>query len=380
LKRLLIYSAIIFLIYLSLPLLDEHLESTDYSTVIDSIKSDMDGVKENPSFSAVIDTFNAGIQELAGQIDKTIEQLPKQKQQDDVQNVEKPTLSNPIKQSFSIYNIELGDQKEEIEQKMGSPKRSSFNEYGVEWHTYHENYQNFFMVAYDKNNQVTGLYSNQDLISSIKGIKFGSPKESVLTELGEPLTKIQKGFTFYQLQEDRDYDVFLLDGSYITVFYDKHSNNILTSIQIITKDLEQNKEDFYTQASPQLKEGFELQLFDLTNASRVVRNLSVLSWDDQVKETARKHSEDMAKNNYFNHTNLEGQSPFDRMAEDQITFTVAGENLAYGQFSSIFAHEGLMNSLGHRKNILRPDFDLLGIGVSFNNQSQPYYTENFYTK
>jgi uncharacterized protein YkwD len=340
----------------------------------------MDGVKENPSFSAVIDTFNAGIQELAGQIDKTIEQLPKQKQQDDVQNVEKPTLSNPIKQSFSIYNIELGDQKEEIEQKMGSPKRSSFNEYGVEWHTYHENYQNFFMVAYDKNNQVTGLYSNQDLISSIKGIKFGSPKESVLTELGEPLTKIQKGFTFYQLQEDRDYDVFLLDGSYITVFYDKHSNNTLTSIQIITKDLEQNKEDFYTQASPQLKEGFELQLFDLTNASRVVRNLSVLSWDDQVKETARKHSEDMAENNYFNHTNLEGQSPFDRMAEDQITFTVAGENLAYGQFSSIFAHEGLMNSLGHRKNILRPDFDLLGIGVSFNNQSQPYYTENFYTK
>ncbi|EKN67647.1 SCP-like extracellular [Neobacillus bataviensis LMG 21833] len=35
------------------------------------------------------------------------------------------------------------------------------------------------------------------------------------------------------------------------------------------------------------------------------------------------------------------------MKEDHIIFYLAGENLAYGQLSSIFAHEGLMNSLGH---------------------------------
>lgn len=88
----------------------------------------------------------------------------------------------------------------------------------------------------------------------------------------------------------------------------------------------------------------------------------------------------MAVNQYFNHTNLEGQSPFDRMKEDDFSFHLAGENLAYGQYSSIFAHEGLMNSLGHRENILRKDYEYLGVGVAFNDKSQPYYTQNFYAK
>jgi uncharacterized protein YkwD len=86
----------------------------------------------------------------------------------------------------------------------------------------------------------------------------------------------------------------------------------------------------------------------------------------------------MALNQYFNHTNLEGESPFDRLEEDQVSFQMAGENLAYGQFSSIFAHEGLMNSIGHRKNILQKDFEYLGVGVDFNQASQPYFTENFF--
>ncbi|MEH7383070.1 CAP domain-containing protein [Bacillus sp. JJ1533] len=88
----------------------------------------------------------------------------------------------------------------------------------------------------------------------------------------------------------------------------------------------------------------------------------------------------MAENNYFSHTNLQGLSPFDRMLEDEILFSIAGENLAYGQFSSIFAHEGLMNSMGHRENILKKEYKYLGVGVAFNTESHPYYTENFYTK
>ncbi len=42
----------------------------------------------------------------------------------------------------------------------------------------------------------------------------------------------------------------------------------------------------------------------------------------------------MAKNHYFDHTNLKGQSPFDRLKKDGITFNSAGENLAYGQVSN----------------------------------------------
>jgi uncharacterized protein YkwD len=88
----------------------------------------------------------------------------------------------------------------------------------------------------------------------------------------------------------------------------------------------------------------------------------------------------MAVNQYFNHTNLEGESPFDRMEDDKINFRMAGENLAAGQNSSIFAHEGLMNSIGHRENKLQKDFEALGVGVAFDEESKPYYTENYLTK
>ncbi|PLR89858.1 CAP domain-containing protein [Bacillus sp. T33-2] len=376
-RRLIVFISILFIIYASWPALEKGLANTEYKPVIDRINSEVAAIKDNPGVSAAIESLYEGITNLAGQLNM---QLPLQQKQPQPDDVKKPDLAAPAGHTFSIHNIELGDIKNDVEQQIGAPKRSSFNEYGIPWHAYHENYQSFTMVGYDKHNKVAGLYTNQDLIAASNNIKLGSSKQAVLEQLGEPLTRIQKGMVYYQLQENRDYDIFLVDGSYVTIFYDKHKNNTVTAMQIIRKDIEQNKQGFYAEASDPLKEGFEYQLFDLTNASRVNNNLPVLTWDDHVKNTARKHSIDMAENQYFNHTNLEGQSPFDRMKEDDIRFSVAGENLAYGQFSSVFAHEGLMNSIGHRENILRPDFELLGVGVAFNSKSQPYFTENFYTK
>lgn len=348
------------------------------NNVINNLKTEIQIFKDDPEVSAVLNEFFNEVTIWANELTQKIEQFTGESSKTPDAEAEKPALKIPDEQIFSIHNIEMGDDKTEVESQLGSPKRSSLNEYGTEWHAYHENYQNFVMVAYDKKNKVAGLYTNQDLISSTKEITYGTPKTSVLEQLGKPMDKMRKGFVLYQLEQDRDYELFNIDGNYVTVFYDKHRDNTVTSIQIIDETLEQQKKSFYKEPSNALKEGFEYQLFDLTNADRVNHGVSVLTWDDHVRETARKHSLDMAENNYFDHTNLEGLSPFDRMQADEVSFMVAGENLASGQFSSIFAHEGLMNSMGHRKNILRPDYEYLGVGVAFNSQSQPYYTENFY--
>lgn len=281
---------------------------------------------------------------------------------------------------FSIYTIEIGDTKTKTEQFLGEPKRTSINEYGVEWNAYHDQYRNFVMVAYNDENKVAGLYTNQDLLASTVGITFDSSRESVLSILEEPLTAISKGLVRYQLQDNGEYHTFFIDDNYVTIFYDLHENNTVTAIQIISDELEQKKEDYFAVPNEELKEGLEYQLFDLTNAARVVHGLSPLSWEEKLRTTARDHSIDMAVNNYFSHTNLEGQSPFDRMLEDDIVFRIAGENLATGQPSSIFAHEGLMNSLGHRENILKSDFRSLAVGVAFNENAQPFYTAKFITK
>ncbi len=350
---------------------NQEIELTQY------IKDQAETIKENEfvkeSITRMLVTFDEMAIQLSNKLGTDI--APKTENEP----VEKPVLATPSEQLFSVHNIQLYDTKEEAEQVLGDSKRSTLNEYGINWTTYHQNYQNFVMVGYDTNNQIVALYTNQDLISSSNGIMHGSNREVVSQELGEPLSSINKGMVNYQFDKKKEFEMFLINDTYISVFYDQHQNDTVTAIQLISKSLEDQKKDYYTEATDLLKEGFEYQLFDLTNAARLKFDLSTLTWDDYVKETARKHSQDMAVNNYFSHENLEGQSPFDRMLEDDISFTMAGENLAYGQYSSIFAHEGLMNSIGHRENILQKDFKYLGVGVAFNSKSQPYYTQNFFS-
>jgi uncharacterized protein YkwD len=371
--RLLRLIALLFLLYISWPFIEKQLDNSDiHANFVSSLK-------ETLEVPETISVLYDDIQQMLKQLGFQLDEMPLTQEKLNEAPEKKVELTPPTQQTFSIHNIELGNAKSDIEHNLGIAKRTSLNEYGTNWHSYHDDYHNFFMVMYDDNDQAAGLYTNQDLLTSTNGIKIGtSTKESVRSILGEPTTKVQKGMVIYQLQEDSDNDLFLLDDAYVTIFYDKHENNTVTAIQIVSKKMEDNKKNFYTEASPTLKEGFEYQMFDLTNATRVNHQLPILTWDDHVRETAREHSADMAENDYFDHKNLQGQSPFDRMKEDAVTFHTAGENLAYGQLSSIFAHEGLMNSLGHRENILRKDYEYLGVGVAFNEKSQPYYTQNYY--
>ena len=106
----------------------------------------------------------------------------------------------------------------------------------------------------------------------------------------------------------------------------------------------------------------EKRMLDLVNQERQAAGLSPLQADPELTEVARKHSADMFARGYFAHDTPEGLSPFDRMKAANVRFTTAGENLALAPTLQI-AHMGLMNSPGHRANILRREFGRVGIGV-----------------
>ncbi|EGQ1341193.1 CAP domain-containing protein, partial [Staphylococcus aureus] len=263
-----------------------------------------------------------------------------------------------------------------VEKTLNKPKRVTFNEYGTKWYTYYDDdYNNFIMISYMKD-KVNALYTNQNIITSKSKIKYNTPKSVVRQRLGEPETEIVKGRVRYE-QNNKEYDVFHKNHIYTTVFYDKHRRNNVTAVLQVSDAMENRLKEQYGAPSKSLADSFELQNFDLVNAERKQHQLSTLKYSKQNSETARKHSKDMANNHYFDHTNLKGQSPFDRLKKDGITFNSAGENLAYGQVSSIYAHQGLMNSIGHRKNILNDTFKILGVGVDFNDEKQPFWTENY---
>ncbi|MGD7044531.1 CAP domain-containing protein [Jeotgalibacillus proteolyticus] len=377
-RKLMLVVVLVAAVFLSRPLWEEKVSPYVDVSFMDTISDQVMSVIYTPAVSDAIDSFQDTITSMVIDIDAAIQQAPRLEPAESREKVEKPDLSPPTEEMFSIYNVKIGDARQDVEQEIGEPQRQTTNEYGTEWFAYHENFGNFLMVSYNEKELVNGLFTNQDLVASSVDLTLESSREEVTAELGEPLTSMRKGLVRYQIQNDGEYDVFEVDDSYATVFYDKHEDQTVTAIQIIHQSLEEDREDIYTAPSDSLKEGFEYQLFDLTNAARVHHGLMPLVWDDQARETARKHSADMADNAYFDHTNLDGQSPFDRMEEDGISYTTAGENLAYGQFSSVFAHEGLMNSLGHRENILKSDFGYLGIGVAFNGENQPYYTQNYF--
>lgn len=285
-------------------------------------------------------------------------------------------MDTPKKQQFAFNNIQMNMSKSDVEKILNKPKRVTFNEYGTKWYTYYDDdYNNFIMISYMKD-KVNALYTNQNIITSKSKIKYNTPKSVVRQRLGEPETEIVKGRVRYE-QNNKEYDVFHKNHIYTTVFYDKHRRNNVTAVLQVSDAMENRLKEQYGAPSKSLADSFELQNFDLVNAERKQHQLSTLKYSKQNSETARKHSKDMAKNHYFDHTNLKGQSPFDRLKKDGITFNSAGENLAYGQVSSIYAHQGLMNSIGHRKNILNDTFKILGVGVDFNDEKQPFWTENY---
>lgn len=109
-------------------------------------------------------------------------------------------------------------------------------------------------------------------------------------------------------------------------------------------------------------EDAEAAMFVLVNQEREKMGLRKLNLYPNASQTARKHAQDMLGKGYFSHNNLENLSPFDRLKKDGVDFLAAGENLAFAP-NVYLAHQGLMNSPGHRANILSPDFGKIGIGV-----------------
>jgi uncharacterized protein YkwD len=103
-------------------------------------------------------------------------------------------------------------------------------------------------------------------------------------------------------------------------------------------------------------------MLQLVNNERTSRGIIALSSSDALTAVGTAHCEDMFNNGYFSHYSPNGLSPFDRMAEDNITFNFAGENLALAP-SVDLAMKGLMQSPGHKENILSKDFHKIGISV-----------------
>jgi uncharacterized protein YkwD len=107
----------------------------------------------------------------------------------------------------------------------------------------------------------------------------------------------------------------------------------------------------------------ENTMLNLVNQERTSRGIKQLVLDSKLRDLARSYGMEMFENGFFSHISaVNGSTPADRANQYGISYFVIGENLAYAPDVYV-AHQGLMNSEGHRKNILSEDYGRVGMGV-----------------
>ncbi len=119
---------------------------------------------------------------------------------------------------------------------------------------------------------------------------------------------------------------------------------------------------------------YEQKVIDLVNQIRVQNGLKKLTANWELSRVARYKSQDMKDKKYFSHTSPTYGSPFNMIKNFGISFKTAGENIAYGYSTPEAVVNGWMNSEGHRKNILNPNYTQIGVGYV---ASGHYWTQMF---
>ncbi|MGW0315019.1 CAP domain-containing protein [Streptomyces flavidovirens] len=119
----------------------------------------------------------------------------------------------------------------------------------------------------------------------------------------------------------------------------------------------------------------EAAVLTLVNQERAAAGCSPVRADGPLAGLAQDFSEDMAARDFFDHTDPDGATPWDR-AEKAGIDGLGGENIARGQADAQSVMDAWMNSEGHRANILNCDFKTLGVGVHM-APGGPWWTQNF---
>ncbi len=121
-------------------------------------------------------------------------------------------------------------------------------------------------------------------------------------------------------------------------------------------------------------------MLERVNADRAANGLQPVLWDDTAALAGQRHSEEMAEFGYMSHWNMDGYGPEYRYsraggldaAQENVYRLVHqwqdGRGAPIDDWEKVIAdaETALMNSPGHRKNILTPEHTHLGVGVAYN--------------
>ena len=303
-------------------------------------------------------------------------------------NLQPPNETNSIARPASGLSTLIGQDTSGLISQFGGPNRIEASAFGYSWWIYNESPSLFMMVGV-----------NKDIINQvyIAGNKLDAAPFQIQQSVEEVyrFTIIQNeisvgiednNYTFSLGQEDVMNRILVeFDGLYAQVYVDKVDREIEAirftdpKTLVLHQPYEMSyKGDYLAPSVPstseqkEIDEANERQTFDLTNLFRLRHDIRQVEPDLSLSMVARKHSEDMAIQNYFSHESPNYGDLEDRLKEAEIPFTTAGENIAAFYFDPIEVVHGWLNSPDHREMLLNEDFTHVGSGAF-----GKYYTQNF---
>lgn len=135
----------------------------------------------------------------------------------------------------------------------------------------------------------------------------------------------------------------------------------------------------------------ERLMLELINEERRIAGLAPLELELRLNDAAEDHSTWMIDTDTFSHTGVGGSAPWDRMEDANFVFSgswSAAENIAWQSVRGepgleddvADLHVALMNSPGHRANILGTSSEVIGIGIErgeYRGYDGLFVTQNF---
>ena len=149
--------------------------------------------------------------------------------------------------------------------------------------------------------------------------------------------------------------------------------------------------DLNSEIDSSLQQIITQNIFEKTNAIRTSRGLSELAQNDDMDQLAQLHSDNMGEHTFYSHVDHQGKSPSQRADDLNFEWRRIAENIAQvpwhenvlkcgntrsAESISECVVEGWRNSPGHYANMIG-EFNQLGVGVAFTNDSIAYFTQVF---
>ncbi len=132
-------------------------------------------------------------------------------------------------------------------------------------------------------------------------------------------------------------------------------------------------------ATPDPNALLEQRIGDLINAARAAHGLPPLARAGELAQAARRHSADMAGNDFCDHVGSDGSTPGGRIEAAGYVWYACGENIAAGHATAEDVVKAWLDSDGHRATILSSAYQDMGVGYAYNAASRyvRYYAVDF---